>query len=139
MHLECGSVQIYTSFFSFFPHINMCYPVLFQVDCKKGPDSDKQAFAAFVRELRTAFRPKGYLLTAAVSPSKVVIDAGMCHIQVVLRVLFHRDVTSFKTNQQEGTVRSYRNFSHCCSSCSVHTSHLSTYWCIKPCFPATCA
>jgi chitinase len=50
------------------------------VDCKKGPDSDKAAFATFVKELRAAFRPKGYLLTSAVSPSKVVIDAGVYHI-----------------------------------------------------------
>lgn len=48
----------------------------FQVDCSKGPDSDKQAFSDFVRELSAAFKPKGLLLSAAVSPSKMVIDAG---------------------------------------------------------------
>ena len=47
-----------------------------QVDCNKGPDSDKAAFAALVRELREAFNPKGLLLSSAVSPSKTVIDAG---------------------------------------------------------------
>lgn len=47
-----------------------------QVDCNAGPASDKPAFAAFVKELREAFNPKGWLLTAAVSPSKAVIDAG---------------------------------------------------------------
>ncbi|CAH0555523.1 unnamed protein product [Brassicogethes aeneus] len=52
------------------------YPKCWQVDCKKGPDSDKESFAAFVTELKTAFRPKGYLLSAATSPSKTVIDAG---------------------------------------------------------------
>jgi len=52
------------------------------VDCKKGPASDKAAFATFVRELRAAFRPKGYMLTSAVSPSKVVIDAGVCHVYI---------------------------------------------------------
>jgi chitinase len=46
------------------------------VDCNAGPASDKPAFAAFVKELREAFNPKGWLLTAAVSPSKAVIDAG---------------------------------------------------------------
>jgi chitinase len=51
-------------------------PVL-QVNCDKGPDSDKQAFADFIRELRAAFdEAGGYLLTAAVSPSKTVVDAG---------------------------------------------------------------
>lgn len=29
-----------------------------------------------MRELKEAFRPTGYLLSAAVSPSKLVIDAG---------------------------------------------------------------
>lgn len=52
------------------------YPKCWQVECKKGPASDKPAFAAFVRELRAAFTPKGLLLSAAVSPSKTVIDAG---------------------------------------------------------------
>ncbi|XP_066157317.1 probable chitinase 10 [Euwallacea fornicatus] len=52
------------------------YPKCWQVDCKKGPDSDKAAFSAFVKELKEAFRPKGYLLSSAVSPSKTVIDAG---------------------------------------------------------------
>ncbi|XP_025836304.1 probable chitinase 10 [Agrilus planipennis] len=52
------------------------YPKCWQVDCKKGPDSDKPAFAAFVKELKEAFKPKSLLLSAAVSPSKTVIDAG---------------------------------------------------------------
>lgn len=52
------------------------YPKCWQVNCKLGPDSDKSAFAAFVSELRTAFNPKGLLLSAAVSPSRVVIDNG---------------------------------------------------------------
>ncbi|KAJ8934034.1 hypothetical protein NQ318_014205 [Aromia moschata] len=43
---------------------------------QEGPDSDKAAFASFVTELKQAFKPKGYLLSAAVSPSKTVIDAG---------------------------------------------------------------
>lgn len=52
------------------------YPKCWQVDCKKGPDSDKAAFAAFIKELHEAFKPKGLLLSAAVSPSKTVVDAG---------------------------------------------------------------
>lgn len=46
------------------------------MDCRKGPASDKEGFASFVRELSEAFRPKGLLLSAAVSPSKRVIDEG---------------------------------------------------------------
>jgi chitinase len=52
------------------------YPVCWQVDCKKGPASDKAAFAALVVELRAKFGPNR-LLSAAVSPSKYVVDAGM--------------------------------------------------------------
>ena len=52
------------------------YPKCWQVNCNRGPDSDKPAFAALVRELKEAFRPYGYLLSAAVSPSKTVIDQG---------------------------------------------------------------
>lgn len=52
------------------------YPKCWQVDCNKGPASDKEAFADFVRELSESFKPKGLLLSSAVSPSKRVIDAG---------------------------------------------------------------
>lgn len=46
------------------------------MDCNKGPKSDKEAFASFVRELSAEFKPRGLLLSAAVSPSKMVIDEG---------------------------------------------------------------
>lgn len=52
------------------------YPVCWQVDCKKGYEDEKQAFTALVKELHEEFKPKGYLLSTAVSPSKKVIDAG---------------------------------------------------------------
>ncbi|CAG9802300.1 unnamed protein product [Chironomus riparius] len=52
------------------------YPVCWQVDCTKGKPEEKQAFTAFVRELKEAFEPEGFLLSAAVSPAKKVIDAG---------------------------------------------------------------
>lgn len=52
------------------------YPKCWQVNCNSGPQSDKQGFTALVAELSAAFKPKGYLLSAAVSPSKTVIDAG---------------------------------------------------------------
>ncbi|XP_026668803.1 probable chitinase 10 isoform X2 [Ceratina calcarata] len=52
------------------------YPVCWQVDCNKGPESDKEGFASLARELSEEFKPRGLLLSAAVSPSKRVIDAG---------------------------------------------------------------
>lgn len=52
------------------------YPVCWQVDCKKGFPDEKEGFAELVKELAVAFRPRGLLLSAAVSPSKMVIDAG---------------------------------------------------------------
>ena len=52
------------------------YPKCWQTECEKGPDADKANFAKFIEELHHAVRPKGLLLTAAVSPSKRVIDAG---------------------------------------------------------------
>ena len=50
------------------------YPKCWQVNCEKGPDSDKENFALWVAELKEAFKPHGLILTAAVSPSKQVID-----------------------------------------------------------------
>lgn len=52
------------------------YPVCWQVDCKKGFPDEKEGFAALVRELSNEFKPRGWLLSSAVSPSKKVIDAG---------------------------------------------------------------
>ncbi|KAH8339656.1 hypothetical protein KR067_012162, partial [Drosophila pandora] len=52
------------------------YPVCWQVDCKRGTSDEKQGFTALVRELSQAFRPRGLLLSAAVSPNKKVIDSG---------------------------------------------------------------
>ncbi|XP_055636577.1 probable chitinase 10 [Toxorhynchites rutilus septentrionalis] len=52
------------------------YPVCWQVDCKKGYPDEKEGFASLVRELSAEFKPRGWLLSAAVSPSKTVIDAG---------------------------------------------------------------
>nr|XP_024218379.1 probable chitinase 10 [Halyomorpha halys] len=50
------------------------YPKCWQVDCNKGPASDKEGFAALVTELSEEFTRRGWLLSAAVSPSKTVIN-----------------------------------------------------------------
>ena len=52
------------------------YPKCWQVDCNKGPASDKPAFAALVKELHDKFKPRGWLVSAAVSPSYNVLDQG---------------------------------------------------------------
>ena len=52
------------------------YPVCWQVDCTKGYDDEKEGFSTLVAELSAAFKPRGLLLSSAVSPSKKVIDAG---------------------------------------------------------------
>ena len=50
------------------------FPVCWQVDCKAGPRTDRDGLSDLVTALSDAFRPRGLLLTAAVSPSKTVID-----------------------------------------------------------------
>jgi len=52
------------------------YPSCWQTECKEENYNDKNAFSAWVSELRTAFTPKGLLLSAAVSPSKKIMDVG---------------------------------------------------------------
>ncbi|EDV54306.2 uncharacterized protein Dere_GG21384 [Drosophila erecta] len=52
------------------------FPVCWQVDCDKGNPTEKEGFVALVKELSQAFKAKGLILSAAVSPSKMVIDAG---------------------------------------------------------------
>jgi chitinase len=58
--------NIYSHFIPIFPSP--------KVDCKEEHRSDKEGYAAWVRELSEVFKPKGLLLSAAVSPSKKVID-----------------------------------------------------------------
>lgn len=52
------------------------YPVCWQVDCDKGRSEEKAGFASLVKELSVEFRKRNWLLSAAVSPSKKVIDAA---------------------------------------------------------------
>merc|ERR1711973_397348 len=52
------------------------YPSCWQTECKEDRYKDKDAFTAWVRELSAAFKPKGLLLSAAVSPSKTIMDVG---------------------------------------------------------------
>merc|ERR550532_3760116 len=46
------------------------YPSCWQTECKEENYKDKDAFTAWVKELSAAFKPKGLLLSAAVSPGK---------------------------------------------------------------------
>ncbi|XP_039482039.1 probable chitinase 10 isoform X2 [Drosophila santomea] len=52
------------------------YPVCWQTECNKGSTEEKEGFTAWVQELSVAFRPRGLLLSTAVSPSRKIIDAG---------------------------------------------------------------
>ena len=47
-----------------------------QTECKRERYKDKAGFSSLVSELRAAFSPLGLLLSAAVSPSKKIIDLG---------------------------------------------------------------
>lgn len=50
----------------------MCW----QGECSQGYADEKQHFADLVLELSEAFRPRGLLLSSAVSAGKTFIDAG---------------------------------------------------------------
>ena len=52
------------------------YPVCWQGNCKKGKASEKSDFASWTEELKAAYKPHGLQLSAAVSASKTIIDAG---------------------------------------------------------------
>jgi len=52
------------------------YPQCWQGDCKKGKQGEKKAFADWCAELAAAFKPHGLGLSAAVSASQTIIDAG---------------------------------------------------------------
>ena len=54
----------------------MIFASTLKVECNKGPKTDKEGFALWVSELSQAFKPRGWLLSAAVSPSKKVMDLG---------------------------------------------------------------
>ena len=75
------------------------YPVCWQVDCTAGPSSDKAAFAAWLGELHTAFQPAELLLTAAVSPSRAVVEAAY-DIPALDRYLDHVSVMAYDYHGQ---------------------------------------
>lgn len=52
------------------------YPVCWQGNCAAGPATDKENFANMVKEMRAAFKPYGFLMSAAVSAGKSTIDQG---------------------------------------------------------------
>lgn len=52
------------------------YPVCWQTECNKGFPDEKEGFTELVKELSVALRPRGMVLSTAVSPSKQIIDAG---------------------------------------------------------------
>jgi len=54
--------------------LNREYPTFKDEGADGGNPADKQNFISLIKELRAEFVPKGYLLTAAVSPGKAVID-----------------------------------------------------------------
>eukprot|EP00116_Pleurobrachia_bachei_P008697 sb/3468959/ len=49
------------------------YPKCWQANCYAGPRSDKPNFVKLCQELKAAFKPHGYLLSAAVAASKWTI------------------------------------------------------------------
>lgn len=52
------------------------YPVCWQTECKKGFSDEKDGFRDLVKALSDEFKPRGLLLSTAVSPSKQIIDKG---------------------------------------------------------------
>ena len=50
------------------------YPKCWQVDCKQGPASDKEAFANWVQELSVALHKENMLLSSAVSDLKLKLQ-----------------------------------------------------------------
>jgi len=57
-------------------HLDWQYPKCWQADCSAGPDSDRSGYAMLVAELKAEFEPRGWIISASVSPSAAVIDQG---------------------------------------------------------------
>lgn len=67
---------LYSKFGNVNLYFHSQYPVCWQTECKKGFPDEKEGFTELVKDLSVEFRPKGLLLSTAVSPSKQIIDAG---------------------------------------------------------------
>lgn len=93
--------------------------VSLQVECEKGPNSDKQGFANLVKELRSAFSSRGLLLSAAVSGSKRVIDYGK------FKLLFYSNASR---QLQKFPPHSFS----CFGNTLQHTLHTYITSCLKP-------
>ncbi|XP_055296593.1 probable chitinase 10 [Sitodiplosis mosellana] len=56
--------------------LDLEYPACWQGACSTGNPAEKDGFAQFVQELSEAFKPRGWLLSAAVSAGSSTIDAA---------------------------------------------------------------
>ena len=52
------------------------YPMCWQGNCDLGQEGEKEGFADWCEELKAAFKPYGLELSAAVSASQKIIEAG---------------------------------------------------------------
>ena len=68
--------------------------IILQVDCSRGSTSDRDAFAALLKELSAAFKPKGLLLSAGVSASKEIVDVAY-DVPVLIEYLDWINVMSY--------------------------------------------
>ncbi|XP_031637638.1 probable chitinase 10, partial [Contarinia nasturtii] len=54
--------------------LDLEYPGCWQGSCRDSSAQDRHGFSQFIQELSEAFKPHNYLLSAAVSPKKQIID-----------------------------------------------------------------
>ena len=91
------------------------FPVCWQMDCSAGPASDRQGYSSLVRELGTAMRRAGLILSAVVSASPSVIDKAY-------------DVTVLSDNLDFVTVMTYDYHGHW----EKQTGHISPLYDPQP-------
>ena len=93
------------------------YPACWQGDCAGSPPEDKKNFADWCDELKTAFRPHGLGLSAAVSASTKIIDAAYD----VPRLIKSLDVINLMTYDFHGSWEKTTGHNAPMSSCPGDT------------------
>ncbi|KAL7648226.1 UNVERIFIED_CONTAM: hypothetical protein RMT77_000129 [Armadillidium vulgare] len=104
------------------------YPMCWQGDCW-GPSSDKDGFAAWIKELKTLFEPYGYLVTAAVSAGDQIIPYAY-DVPTLSQYLDHINVMTYDYHgdwdMQTGHVSPL--YRHPKDSPNLNSNYSINYW-----------
>ena len=110
------------------------YPVCWQAVCDTSQSADKENFVQWVKELHELFTPQGMLVTAAVSASVSIIDAGY-DAKELAKYLDYLNIMSYDFHGSWEAFTGHNSPMYSCGGDVLNTDTAVSHW-IKKGFPA---